>query len=473
MSLSLRTRLMTGAWLSAVLFMLALLPALQGAFNRTMEQIILQRLAADAITLISAASVEDGQLQMPEKMPDEEFNLPEAKLLGYVYDQSGNLLWQSRSTEGQLIDYMPAFDGGATDFLLLPNRQNQYYVYDIELGLTNDGPPFSFITMMPSSEFQPLKDGFHRQLYNWLGGGLLILLALLWAGLTWGFRALRGLGRELDQVESGALDQLSDQHPRELLRLTRSLNRLLNNERRQRQRYRDSLGDLAHSLKTPLSVLQSMAEEIGTQPGNRQQAQVLQGQIGRMSQQIDYQLRRASLRKSGLIQHKVTLVPLLQMLGDTLDKVYGDKRVELSIDAANTLCVPMERGALLELLGNLLENAYRLCLQQVRVSARLVDGACEILVEDDGPGIPAARREQITERGQRLDTQHPGQGIGMSVVKDIIDSYEGELLLGDSSLGGALFLIRLQSDGTTSSEKTGRRRWQRGSPNSINPDRAP
>ncbi|HAB63754.1 MAG TPA: histidine kinase, partial [Pseudomonas sp.] len=107
------------------------------------------------------------------------------------------------------------------------------------------------------------------------------------------------------------LDRLSDRHPRELLRLTRSLNRLLDGERRQREQYRNSLGDLTHSLKTPLTVLQSVGEAISTQPDNREQSRVMRAQIERMSQQIGYQLQRASLGQSGLVRHRVALQPLL------------------------------------------------------------------------------------------------------------------------------------------------------------------
>ncbi|MDZ4337848.1 MAG: ATP-binding protein, partial [Pseudomonas sp.] len=192
-----------------------------------------------------------------------------------------------------------------------------------------------------------------------------------------------------------------------------------------------------------LAVLQSVAEVIDKQPQNREQSQVLQQQIERMSQQIGYQLQRASLRKSGLIRHSARLAPLLDTLCGALDKVYRDKQVQVLRDFAAEQHLPMERGALLELLGNLLENAYRLCLGQVRVSVRQQGGVLELCVEDDGPGVPADQRERILRRGERLDAQHPGQGIGTAVVKDIIESYGGELLLEDSALGGASFRVRL------------------------------
>nr|WP_223835162.1 ATP-binding protein [Pseudomonas sp. JM0905a] len=444
MGSSLRLRLMLGAAVMAVLFMLALLPALRGAFVIALDQSIQQRLAADASALIAAARVENGQLEMPDKLPNEEFDNLEASQLGYIYDSEGRLVWQSLSSRDERVGYSPRYDGQGHEFLRVADaRGREFFVYDVEVDLLRgQKAAYSVVTMQPVSDYQSMYDGFLKQLYVWLGGALLVLLGLLWFGLTWGFRSLRGLSAELDQVESGSRDSLSDEHPRELLRLTKSLNRLLDSERRQRERYRHSLDDLAHSLKTPLSVLQGVSENIAARPDDREQARVLQSQIERMSQQISYQLQRASLRKSGLVRHRVQLAPLLDTLCDALDKVYREKRVRVERDFDKALMIPMEQGALLELLGNLMENAFRLCLGQIRVSARVRDGYCELKVEDDGPGVPVDQRDRILKRGERLDGQHPGQGIGTAVVKDIIESYDGELFLEESPLGGAEFRIR-------------------------------
>jgi two-component system sensor histidine kinase PhoQ len=172
----------------------------------------------------------------------------------------------------------------------------------------------------------------------------------------------------------------------------------------------------------------------------------MRDQIERMSQQIGYQLQRASLGQSGLVRHRAALQPLLLRLCSTLDKVYQDKRVQVELQLPANATLPLEQGALMELLGNLLENAYRLCLYQVRISLQQVDEQLILSVEDDGPGVPADQRARILRRGERLDAQHPGQGIGLAVVKDIIDSYGGELRLDDSDPGGAAFRLHLPLD---------------------------
>lgn len=442
---SLRLRLMLGTAALAVVFMLVLLPVLQGVFVMALEQTVEKRLASDAAALISAARIESGQLSMPEKMPDEEFDNLDSHLLGFIFDRDGKLLWRSRSSLDELVRYLPRYDGRGHEFIRMHDEGGQeYYVYDIEVDLLRgDEAAFSIVTMQPTREYQGLFDGFLWQLKLWLGLALLVLLGLLWFGLTWGFRSLRGLSDELDGVEAGTRQHLSDDHPRELLRLTNSLNRLLNSEHRQRERYRDSLEDLAHSLKTPLSVLQGIGETLASRPDNREQAQLMQAQIERMSQQIGYQLQRASLRRSGLVRHRERVLPLLDSLCRSLDKVYRDKHVDIAMQVPEYSQISMERGALMELLGNLLENAYRLCLRHVRVTLENLPDGCLLTIEDDGPGVPHDQRARVLQRGERLDEQNPGQGIGLAVVEDIVESYDGELSLEDSELGGACFRVRL------------------------------
>ncbi|MBV6825093.1 ATP-binding protein [Pseudomonas sp. PD9R] len=440
---SLRVRLMLAATLLAVLFMLALLPAMQGAFSLALQDSIEQRLASDVTTLISAARVENNHLQMPSQLPDERFNLTDSRLLGYIYDREGHLVWRSKGTQEDQINYKPRYDGRGNEFARISEANGQeFFVYDVEVKLLGGkSAAFSIVALQPVREYELTLEGLRENLYLGFGAALLVLLALLWIGLTWGLQALRRLSQELDEIEGGTRESLSEQHPRELLRLTGSLNRLLHSEREQRSRYRDSLDDLAHSLKTPLTVLQGVSEDMAQRPENREQAWVLQNQIERMSQQISYQLQRASLRKSGLVRHQVRLQPVLQSLCDTLDKVYRDKRVRVAFDLPSNCYVPIEQGALLEMMGNLLENAYRLCLGEIRISVRQTLSGVELCVEDDGPGVPPDQRARILQRGERLDRQHPGQGIGLAVVKDIIESYSAKLTLGDSPMGGAAFRI--------------------------------
>lgn len=439
---SLRIRLMLGAAALAVLFMLALLPALQRAFGIALENTIEQRLAADVATLVSAARVEKGRLVMPEHLPVEEFNLPEAKVLGYIYDQNGDLLWRSTSAADESINYTPRYDGRGNEFHTTRDAKGEeFFVFDVEIDLLRGKQAaYSIVTMQSVSEFEPAQ-GVPRATLPVArrrpAGLARAALARSDLGLPGDarveFRAGPDRIRRAREPERGASaraaapDPLAEPPVAQRAQAARALPPL---PRRPGAQSEDAAGGLA-----------GVGDQLAEEPGNREQVRVLQGQIERMSQQIGYQLQRASLRKSGLVRHREQLAPLVETLCDALDKVYRDKRVSLQRDFSPSFSVPVERGALLELLGNLLENAYRLCLGRVRVGARLGPGA-QAVGRGRWSQVPAEQRARIIRRGERADTQHPGQGIGLAVALDIIESYDGELSLDDSELGGACFRIR-------------------------------
>src|SRR5699024_9274570 len=202
---SLRVRLMIGAAITVSVFMLALFPALQKVFTTALEESIEQRLAADASALISAARIVDGQLRMPEKLPDEEFDILPARQLGFIYDNQGRLLWRSRSSRNISIDYQPKFDGRGHEFLRAADSSGkEHYIYDVEGDLLRGkSAEFSIVTMQPASDYQVMHKSLRQQLYVWLGFALLLLLGFLWLGLGWGIRSLRSLSAELDEVETG------------------------------------------------------------------------------------------------------------------------------------------------------------------------------------------------------------------------------------------------------------------------------
>jgi two-component system sensor histidine kinase PhoQ len=168
-------------------------------------------------------------------------------------------------------------------------------------------------------------------------------------------------------------------------------------------------------------VLQGVSEDMAQRPEDREQARVLQTQIERMSQQISYQLQRASLRKSGLVRHQV-LQPVLQSLCDTLDKVYRDKRVRVALDLPRSAMCPSSRAP----CWNARQPAgKRLSLvpEQGAYQPGGKPGGHRVVHRRRRPRRAADQRARILQRGERLDRQHPGQGIGLAVVKDIIESY--------------------------------------------------
>lgn len=195
---SLRMRLMFGAAITVLLFMLALFPALQQIFIGALEDAIEQRLAADASSLISAARIAKGQLRMPEKLPDEEFDILAARQLGFIYDSQSVLVWRSRSSQQETIRYQPKYDGKGHNFIRMKDTQGrEFFVYDVEVDLLRgQSAAFSIVTMQPVSDYQAMYDNLRQQLYIWLGLALLLLLGFLWLCLGWGIRSLHSISAD-------------------------------------------------------------------------------------------------------------------------------------------------------------------------------------------------------------------------------------------------------------------------------------
>lgn len=448
---SFRVRLLCCAAILLVVFLVVLMPIMREAFDQAVRQFSNVRLEERANELITAAKLVDGELTLPSRLQD--LRLVTNKVgnqLGYFY-KPNNITWPKSITtrEGfsdrkrrSSSESMLSTEGKADFRLSTDSLGRHYYVYDKEINL--GGPDLSVITMEPVTEYDVLRTSFLRRFETWLVVALVCLLALIAVGLTWSLRPLRRLKYQLDEIEAGKREQLDENVPSEIYRLTRSLNRLLTTERMQRERYQDTLGDLAHSLKTPLTVLQNTLDEIkGKEIGGSQQLAIMQSQIDRMGQQIGYQLQRATQRKGALISKRISLRPLVDSLTATLNKVYADKEISIKTDVSYSIKLQAEEAASLELFGNLLENACRLCLSTVKISATIVEKEVVILIEDDGPGIPVAKRQSVLQRGVRGDSLNPGQGIGLAVVQDILEGYSGYLEIGDSVLGGACFYIHI------------------------------
>lgn len=448
---SFRFRLLCCAAILLVIFLVVLMPIMREAFDQAVRQFSNVRLEERANELITAAKVVDGELTLPSTLQD--LRLPASKTgkqLGYFYTSKGDKVELGHIKEYGSTDRRMDFSKdsllsseGKADFRLSTDSLGRhYYVYDKEINL--GGPDFSVVTMEPVTEYDVLRTSFLRRFEVWLIIALVCLLALIAAGLTWSLRPLRRLKYQLDEIEAGKREQLDEDVPSEIYRLTRSLNRLLTTERLQRERYQDTLGDLAHSLKTPLTVLQNTIDEMrDAQPNNSNQLKIMQAQIDRMGQQIGYQLQRATQRKGALIGKRISLRPLIDSLTATLNKVYADKHINIEVDISYSIKLHAEEAALLELFGNLLENACRLCFSTVKVSANVTEQEVVLLIEDDGPGVPLAKRQSVLQRGVRGDSLNPGQGIGLAVVQDILEGYSGYLEIGDSVLGGACFYVHI------------------------------
>ena len=426
---------------------------LDSAFQHSLNAAEDARLRSHLYLLFSVAELPDdpnanSSLEMPNMLMEPDFERINSGLYAYIYDETGALVWRSNSATLKEAPSNASFAEQSTVGKLIvqrfgkgPDRHFSAHYDIIWEDSKGVGHPFRFAVTHDSGAYDAELTAYRKQLWRWLGAAGLLLLLAQTIILRWGLRPLNKLARALKAMQSGDTADIAGEHPRELQKIVDNLNLVLAREQALRQRYRNSLSDLAHSLKTPLAVLQGKLN----QPGAHDLQQTLSEQVTRMNQVVSYQLQRAvSSQQQGMYQ-RTAVAPVLARLQAALEKVYSDKQVRCECEISDTSSFAGDEQDLMELLGNLLENAFKYCHRQVRVGAAN-DTELVISIEDDGAGIPLAERARILQRGQRLDTTQPGQGIGLAVSADIIASYGGQLGIDDSPLGGARFTIKLPFD---------------------------
>jgi two-component system sensor histidine kinase PhoQ len=305
---------------------------------------------------------------------------------------------------------------------------------------------FTFSVAEDLAAFNTQLAHYRRSRWSWLGAMALLLLLAQAVLLRWGLRPLRRVAAEIRAIEGGEKERLGSDYPTELKALTENINGLLQRERAQQQRYRDALGDLAHSLKTPLAVMRGALSEQSRGALSEQSslAAIVAEESEKMQRIVDYQLQRAAtMGPSSPLAATLEIRPLAERIIASLDKVYRDKAISAEMHVDKAPGFRGDQGDLLELLGNLLDNAYKWSASRVKLSVGTEAGKLTLLVEDDGPGIAPADIERILQRGARADQSTPGQGIGLAVVASIVQAYGGEIVIGNSTLGGAGITIRL------------------------------
>ncbi|WP_433886698.1 sensor histidine kinase [Pseudomonas vranovensis] len=300
------------------------------------------------------------------------------------------------------------------------------------------------ISISVAQDYTPVRDGFRRMQQIGLGLGLVALLLILVLQRITVTRSLRPLERareQIAQLQQGQRSQLDTQVPTELEPLVAQINHLLAHTEDSLRRSRNALGNLGHALKTPLAVLLSLAssERLKDLPQVRAQ---LRDQLEQIQQRLSRELNRARLAGDALPGAQFDCDAELPGLLSTLGMIHGES-LELSKQVPPGLLLPWDREDLLELLGNLLDNACKWADSEVQLSIEEQPQRYCLWIDDDGPGIPQAAREQVLERGTRLDEQVDGHGLGLGIVRDIVEAWGGQIRLLESPLGGLRVSIEL------------------------------
>jgi two-component system sensor histidine kinase PhoQ len=433
---SLNSRVASSAGLVLVVFVTLSAVALERAFRDSARGARQERLLAQVYLLMAAAEVDPGgRLSLPRPPAEPRLELPGSGLYAVIVDAGGTPVWRSRSALGADLPAGTPLAAGIQRFEeIAADDGTPLFAQRFGVRWTTAGGsyPFTFSVLEDLRPFEQQLGLYRRSLFGWLGAMAVLLLGALLLALRWGLRPLRRVAQELGRLEHGQQQLLSGDQPLELRGLTENLNALLARERAQQQRYRDALADLAHSLKTPLALMRA-----ALRGGDAAVAPALEEQIERMDRVVGYHLQRAATSGRRALVPPQPLRPLVERLAGALAKVHAGKAVAFALELGPDLRSRIDEGDLTELLGNVLDNAFKWCRRRVRVRGERETAGLVLHVDDDGPGIAAADAQQVLERGVRADESVPGHGIGLAVVRDILSAYGGSIAIGASELGGA------------------------------------
>jgi len=419
-------------------------------------------LRGESNLFFTLAQWQDNKLTIaqPERMT---LNFP---TLVFIYDERGKLLWQQRDVPEIRDKIQPEWllkpdfyeidTSNRTSLTALgdniqahqqlhalDSNSNDTFTHSVAVNRYDATVNLPALTIVVVDSI-PQELQHSDVVWSWfsyvLAANLLLVIPLLWLAAHWSLRPIGDLTAQVRELETGQRENLGDNPPQELKSLVRNLNLLLTNERQRYTRYRTTLSDLTHSLKTPLAVLQSTLRSLrnGKSLTIEQAEPVMLEQISRISQQTGYYLHRASMQAdhNPLQRDFHSVSALLDSLCSALNKVYQRKGVEITLDIPPELVFVGDQNDFMEVLGNVLDNACKYCLEFIEVSTRQTDQALHLFIDDDGPGIPESKRDLIFVRGQRADTLRPGQGLGLAVVRDILEQYAGTVIASASPLGG-------------------------------------
>lgn len=439
MARSISRRLLISNLLVLITFLGLAGAALDRAFRISTETALRDRLQAHVYTLLATADADrQGRMRLPDALTTPAFNSPASGLYAEVRGEDGDYRWRSRSLVGSQQTLVDTAGPGETRFRRLPQ------LVVLEFGVAweddaGDAIPYTLAVAADTRGLRAEQAAFRGTLWRWLGGLALLLLLIQTLLVRWGLSPLRAMSDAVRRIEAGDSASIEGPVAAELEGLSANLNALIRHSQGRQERVRNSLADLAHSMKTPLAVLRGAAGG----DADPELRRVLAEQTERIDQIVRYQRQRAAVAGASGVSRLVAPLPILRRIADGLDKVHAARGVTCVIDVDAAIRLRADQGDLFELFGNLLENAYRHAAATVRIGAHRAGDDVVFAIDDDGPGIDPADVARLLQRGQRADQRHPGEGIGLAVVSEIVSQYGGRLDVTDSPLGGASLQVTL------------------------------
>lgn len=439
---SLRWRLLIIASVILVFFFMLMTLILENAFKRsivTMEHARLEAVIQD-LTLLVQPLPQHNDLIIDTEI-DHRLKMPLSGLYAQVTKDNGSLMWRSPSMMGDSLSFVTRVDSGKKLFydILYKNKQKLFalsYKY-----LIKDGHEIIPLVLSVAEDrvyFEQHLSEFTMALVDLSVSFIFLLVLILFLMLNWGFYPIKKLTKEIKLVEKGEIQYLSNLYPRELIFLKDNINHFISYEERRRARYSNAISDMAHSMKTPLAVLNNLKLY---QPIQGKDQNILDEQVDRLQQIVRYQLQRANTLGASLFQKPVLINKVIDQVLQALEKVYFEKKVIVHNLIPEADLFYGDELDLLEILGNCLDNAFKWCDNTVWIKNDIIN-QYNLVIEDNGPGFSVEMMGAYKQRGIRADEKRPGQGLGLAIVNDIVEIYGGELLVLNNNQG-AKVMVRL------------------------------
>jgi len=441
---SLKVRLLLSTLVMTVVMLPIIGFTLTSAFEEQLNLAMKNELKAYSYSIFTVAEVENKQLLMPELLLENQFNVSKSGLYALITtlpkdkkisEQQSKSLWQSLSLLTlSLPPILPSPDVGQTLLSKINLAGSSHVIYSFSASFSDNGQPFDITLHLIKDQqaFLIALNDFKQKLWTWLFALMLVFIVVQIVWLLWTLKPLTVLSNELEHIEKGQKKSLNAEYPLELKPVTQQLNALLVTEENQRKRYRNALADLAHSLKNPLAVIHSQAD---ISAGSREQLQLI-------NQIIEHQLKRAQSAGQSSWHLGVEVRHVVDKLISTLSKIYRDKALSFAVDVDPKAIFKGDEADLMEILGNVLDNACKAAKHNIAVNVVTSGGKLTLEIADDGNGIESCQRDMILSRGGRADTYQAGHGIGLAIVNDLVSSYQGQLNISNSTtLSGAAFTM--------------------------------
>jgi len=437
---SITTRLVFGTSLVLAVFVILMGLSVSYSVHKRAETARLDRLQGLIYGILGATDITDSATLEVNTLalPDPMLGQTTAGLYAEIVGNEGNRLWQSTSTTSWIpeISIRPIGDW----LFETTSNQGQDTLQRLQLATawefeSGEELPFIVHVVTEADSITRQLSRFDRTLWISLLGSAIALLIVQLFVLRRSLRPLLDIGEQVTDIEQGKRDSLDEQVPSELSSLTLGLNALLGAERERHSQYRHSLADLAHSLKTPLSVLQNLSQS------DQEHRDTIVEQTGLMRQSIERQLQRATIRSPRYLAPSINVRPIIERIGHSLSKLYSTQGLVFDWQGVdNEFTVRMDEADLFEILGNILENSCKYGGRTITIVSDKQTNC--IAIEDNGSGFPDMDLQQLTQRGVRADTQTAGSGMGLAAAHQLMKAYGGKLIPQHGKNSGAI--VKLQ-----------------------------